>query len=188
MTKRKPYEIRGNGQTFAKIATLSHAGKRGVWYRALCGGQHRHSTFLVGSGLQHVEKPRSSRKLPHFLLSNQQLCKFLIWFFSLRGIWERYRLRAEAAQNRRDDGHGRVYACGQGTKETQTAQGHRRSTKETRASVRIAGSRWRQPRAQGLQTSAKAVSPQTSSGTRNKDYTAKKCNNAKKNNPEKSRE
>ena len=58
----------------------------------------------------------------------------------LRGIWERYRLRAEAAQNRRDDGHGR-------------------------ASVRIAGSRWRQPRAQGLQTSAKSVLPQTSSGT-----------------------
>ena len=48
---------------------------------------------------------------------------------------------------------------GTGHKETQTAQGHRRSTKETRASVRIAGSRWRQPRAQGLQTSAKAVSP-----------------------------
>ena len=73
----------------------------------------------------------------------------------LRGIWERYRLRAEAAQNRRDDGHGRGYAWGQVTKETQTAQGHRRSTKETRASVRIAGSRWRQPRAQGLQTSAR---------------------------------
>ena len=63
-----------------------------------------------------------------------------------------YRLRAEAAQNRRDDGHGRGYAWGQVTKETQTAQGHRRSTKETRASVRIAGSQWRQPRAQGLQT------------------------------------
>lgn len=30
---------------------------------------------LVGSGLQHVEKPRSSRELPHFLLSNQKLCK-----------------------------------------------------------------------------------------------------------------
>ena len=83
----------------------------------------------------------------------------------LRGIWERYRLRADAAQNRRNDGHGRVYAWGQGTKETQTAQGHRRSTKENRASVRIAGSRWRQPRAQGLQTSAKSVLPQTSSGT-----------------------
>lgn len=65
-----------------------------------------------------------------------------------RGIWERYRLRAEAAQNRRDDGHGRVYAWGQGKKETQTAQGHKRSTKETRSSVRIAGARWRQPRAQ----------------------------------------
>ena len=77
----------------------------------------------------------------------------------LRGIWEWYRLRAEAAQNRRDDGHGRVYAWGQVTKETQTAQGHRRSTKENRASVRIAGLRWGQPRAQGLQTSAKAVSP-----------------------------
>ena len=36
-------------------------------------------------------------------------------------------------------------------KETQTAQGHRRSTKETRPSVRIAGLRWCQPRAQGLQ-------------------------------------
>ena len=83
----------------------------------------------------------------------------------LRGIWERYRLRAEAAQNRRDDGHGRVYAWGQVTKETHPAQGHRRSTKEIRASVRIAGSWWRQPRAQGLQTSAKAVSPQTYSGT-----------------------
>ncbi|MBR1929356.1 MAG: hypothetical protein IJ834_06475, partial [Paludibacteraceae bacterium] len=65
----------------------------------------------------------------------------MIWFFSLRGIWERYRLRTEAAHNRRDDGHGRGYAWGQGTKETQTAQGHRRSTKEIRASVRIAGSR-----------------------------------------------
>ena len=54
---------------------------------------------------------------------------------------------------------------GTGQKETQTAHGHRRSTKEIRASVRIAGSRWRQPRAQGLQTSAKAVLPQTSSGT-----------------------
>ena len=54
---------------------------------------------------------------------------------------------------------------GGGQKETQTAQGHRRSTKGTRASVRIAGSRWRQPRAQGLQTSAKSVLPQTSSGT-----------------------
>ena len=70
----------------------------------------------------------------------------------LRGIWEWYRLRTEAAQNRRDDGYGRGYAWGAGQKETQTAQGHRRSTKETRASVRIAGSRWRQPRAQGLQT------------------------------------
>ena len=47
-----------------------------------------------------------------------------------------------------------VYAWEQGTKETQTAQGHRRNTKENRASVRIAGSQWRQPRAQGLQTSA----------------------------------
>ena len=54
---------------------------------------------------------------------------------------------------------------GAGQKETQTAQGHRRSTKETRASVRIAGARRGQPRAQGLQTSAKAASPQTSSGT-----------------------
>lgn len=47
------------------------------------------------------------------------------------------------------------------TKETQTAQGHRRSTKENRASVRIAGAphgRCSAPRA-GLQTSAKAVSP-----------------------------
>lgn len=44
-----------------------------------------------------------------------------------------------------------VYAWGQVTKETQTAQGHRRSTKEIRASVRIAGSRRGQPRAQGLQ-------------------------------------
>ena len=54
---------------------------------------------------------------------------------------------------------------GTGQKETQTAQGHIRSTKETRASVRIAGARRGQPRAQGLQTSAKAVLPQTSSGT-----------------------
>ena len=77
----------------------------------------------------------------------------------LRGLWERYRLRAEAAQNRRDDGHGRVYAWGQVTKETHPAQGHRRSTKETRLSVRIAGARRGQPRAQGLQTSAKAASP-----------------------------
>ena len=97
--------------------------------------------------------------MSRFFLSNQQLCKFLIWFFSLRGIWERYRLRQRQPQNRRDDGHGRVYAWGQVTKETHTAQRHRRSTKENRASVRIAGSRWRLPRAQGLQTSAKAVSP-----------------------------
>ena len=106
----------------------------------------------------------------------------------LRGIWERYRLRAEAAQNRRDDGHGRGYAWGQGTKETQTAQGHRRSTKETRASVRIAGSRWRQPRAQGLQTSAKAVSPQTSSGTRHTRLATEKwvMERMQKNNPKRS--
>ena len=45
-----------------------------------------------------------------------------------------------------------VYAWEEGTKETQTAQGHRRNTKEIRASVWIAGSRWGQPRAQGLQT------------------------------------
>ena len=63
----------------------------------------------------------------------------------LRGIWERYRLRAEAVQNRRDDGHGRVYAWGQDIQETHTAQGHKRSTKETRSSVRIAGSRRGQP-------------------------------------------
>jgi len=37
---------------------------------------------------------------------------------------------------------------GAGQKETQTAQGHRRSTKEIRASIRIAGARWSQPRAQ----------------------------------------
>jgi len=47
----------------------------------------------------------------------------------LRGIWERYRLRAETAQNRRGDGHGRGVARGQDIQETQTAQGHRRSTK-----------------------------------------------------------
>ena len=76
----------------------------------------------------------------------------------LRGIWERYRLRAEAAQNRRDDGHGRVYAWGHGKKRLRPRKAAR-STEETRASVRIAGSRWMQPRAQGLQTSAKAVSP-----------------------------
>lgn len=58
-----------------------------------------------------------------------------------------------------------VYAWGQGAKETHPAQRHRRSTKENRASVRIAGARWSQPRAQGLQTSAKAMLPQTSSGT-----------------------
>jgi len=52
-----------------------------------------------------------------------------------------------------------VYAWEKDTKETQTAQRHRRSTKENRASVRIAWSRRGQPRAQGLQTSAKAVSP-----------------------------
>ena len=99
----------------------------------------------------------------------------------LRGIWERYRLRAEAAQNRRDDGHGRVYVWGQVTTETQTAQGHRRSTKETRASVRIAGPRWRQPRAQGLQTSAKAVLPQTSSGTGHPEsiWKSGQCNEAR---------
>lgn len=34
-----------------------------------------------------------------------------------------------------------------------------KGTEETRASVRIAGAQWSQPRAQGLQTSAKAVSP-----------------------------
>lgn len=41
----------------------------------------------------------------------------------LRGIWERYRLRAEAAQNRRDDGHGRVYAWGQGKKRLRPRKG-----------------------------------------------------------------
>ena len=99
-----------------------------------------------------------------------------------------YRLRAEAAQNRRDDGHGWVYAWEQGAKETQTAQGHRRSTKEIRASVRIAGSRWRQPRAQGLQTSAKAVSPQTSSGTRHTRLATEKwvMERMQKNNPKRS--
>ena len=70
---------------------------------------------------------------------------------------------------------------GAGQKETQTAQGHRRSTKETRASVRIAGARWRQPRAQGLQTSAKAVLPQTSSGTGHPESIRKsgQCNEAR---------
>ena len=70
---------------------------------------------------------------------------------------------------------------GAGQKETQTAQGHRRSTKEIRASVRIAGSRWRQPRAQGLQTSAKAVSPQTSSGTGHPEsiWKSGQCNEAR---------
>ena len=64
-------------------ANLCRGDRRGVWFRVLCDVQRTHSTFLVGSGLQHVEKPRSSRKLPHFLLSNQQLCKFLIWLFDL---------------------------------------------------------------------------------------------------------
>ena len=75
-----------------------------------------------------------------------------------------------------------------GHKETQTAQGHRRSTKETRASVRIAGSRWRQPRAQGLQTSAKAVSPQTSSGTGHTRLATEKwvMERMQKNNPKRS--
>ena len=41
----------------------------------------------------------------------------------LRGIWERYRLRAEAAQNRWDDGHGRVYAWGQGKKRLRPRKG-----------------------------------------------------------------
>ena len=55
----------------------------------------------------------------------------MIWFFSLRGIWERYRLRAEAAQNRRDDGHGWGVAWRQDIQETQTAQGikeHKRNS------------------------------------------------------------
>ena len=74
--------------------------------------------------------------------------------------------RTEAATKQvGKEGHGWGVAWGKGIRETQTAQGHRRSTKENRPSVRIAGSRWSQPRAQGLQTSAKAVSPQTSSGT-----------------------
>jgi hypothetical protein len=81
--KDMPDKIRSKGQTFAKIANLFRGGKRGVWCRVLYGVLRTHSIFLVGSGLQHVEKPRSSRKLPHFLLSNQQLCKFLIWLFDL---------------------------------------------------------------------------------------------------------
>ena len=63
----------------------SLSSKPVVSSRELYGVLRTHSTFLVGSGLQHVEKPRSSRKLPHFLLSNQQLCKFLIWLFDL--LW-----------------------------------------------------------------------------------------------------
>ena len=76
----------------------------------------------------------------------------------LRGIWERYRLRAEAAQNRRDDGHGRGYAWGQGKKRLRprkVIKEHRRNSgvrTDSRVTVEAA------PRA-GLQTSAKAVSP-----------------------------
>ena len=50
------------------IARLCRASRQGVSCHVLYGG-------LVGSGLQRVEKPRFSRKLPHFLLSNQKLCK-----------------------------------------------------------------------------------------------------------------
>jgi hypothetical protein len=43
--------------------------------RVVYDAQRTHSTFLIGSGLQRIEKPRFSRELPHFLLSNQKLCK-----------------------------------------------------------------------------------------------------------------
>jgi hypothetical protein len=55
---------------------MKDKNRRGVWFRVLCGERHTHNTFLVGSGLQHVEKPRSSRELSHILLSNQEI-KFL---------------------------------------------------------------------------------------------------------------
>ena len=41
----------------------------------------------------------------------------------LRGIWERYRLRAEAAQNRRDDGHGRGMRGGRSQKRLRPRKG-----------------------------------------------------------------
>ena len=69
-----------------------------------------------------------------------------------------YRLRAEAAQNRRDDGHGRGYAWGQGKKRLRprkVIKEHKRNSgvrTDSRGTVESA------PRA-GLQTSAKAVSP-----------------------------
>ena len=50
------------------IAIQSLSSRQGVSCHVLYG-------VLVGSGLQRVEKPRFSRKLPHFLLSNQKLCK-----------------------------------------------------------------------------------------------------------------
>ena len=71
---------------------------------------------------------------------------------------------AEAAQNKRDDGHGRGYAWGQGKKRLRprkVIKEHKRNSgvrTDSRVTVEAA-------RAQGLQTSAKAVSPQTSSGT-----------------------
>jgi len=55
-------------KTQAMIANLCLSNKPVTYSRVLYD-------VLVGSGLQRVEKPRFSRKLPHFLLSNQKLCK-----------------------------------------------------------------------------------------------------------------
>jgi hypothetical protein len=60
-------------KTQAEIAIQSPSNMPIISSRVLCGRRHTHSTFLVGTGLQRVEKPCSSRELPHFLLSNQQL-------------------------------------------------------------------------------------------------------------------
>ena len=59
----------------------------------------------------------------------------------LRGIWEWYRLRTEAAHNRRDDGHGRGVARGQDIQETHPAQGHRKEHRETWGAHRQQGHR-----------------------------------------------
>ena len=40
-----------NGQTFAKIATLSHASRRGVWFHVLCDVLRKHNRDRDGDSL-----------------------------------------------------------------------------------------------------------------------------------------
>lgn len=51
LDKEDPDRIRSKGQTFTKIATLSHASRRGVWFHVLCGELHTHNTFRAADSL-----------------------------------------------------------------------------------------------------------------------------------------